>query len=54
MNTIEQESLRQRKVGPTVATSHPSSGDASFPQQKTDIRATSDESDADGLIDSER
>ncbi|VDK81493.1 unnamed protein product [Litomosoides sigmodontis] len=54
MNTVEQEFFRQRKVGSTIAANHPSSGDASFPQQKTDVRATSDESDADGLIDGER
>lgn len=51
---MEEESLRQRKVVLTDARSHPSSGDASFVLQKADVRATSDESDPDGLIDGER
>ncbi|KAL3982832.1 Cytidylyltransferase family protein [Acanthocheilonema viteae] len=51
---MEDEFLRQRKIGSTDATSHASSGDAPLLLQKTDIRATSDESDADALIDSER
>ncbi|EJW80207.1 phosphatidate cytidylyltransferase 1 [Wuchereria bancrofti] len=54
MKTAEKESLRQRKVESTDARSHPNSGDASSVVQKTDVRATSDESDADGLIDGER
>ncbi|CAG9532605.1 unnamed protein product [Cercopithifilaria johnstoni] len=51
---MEDEFLRQRKVGSPNVTSHPSSGDGVFLLQKTDIRAASDESDADGLIDGER
>uniref|UniRef100_A0A0R3S0T6 Phosphatidate cytidylyltransferase n=1 Tax=Elaeophora elaphi TaxID=1147741 RepID=A0A0R3S0T6_9BILA len=51
---MEEEILRQRKVGSTDGRSHPGSGDTPFLPQKTDVRATSDESDADGLIDGER
>nr|CDP92943.1 Bm2549, isoform f [Brugia malayi] len=54
MKTAEKESLRQRKVESTDARSHPNSGDASCVVQKTDVRAISDESDADGLVDGER
>lgn len=54
MDTKEGNSLRQRKIDPKDPTNHPSSGSISFTLQKTDIRATSDESDADGLIDGER
>ncbi|KAM3725382.1 Phosphatidate cytidylyltransferase [Dirofilaria immitis] len=54
MDMMEEESIRQRKIRSTIGKSDPSSGDVSFIRQKIDIRATSDESDADGLIDGER
>uniref|UniRef100_A0A915PN27 Phosphatidate cytidylyltransferase n=1 Tax=Setaria digitata TaxID=48799 RepID=A0A915PN27_9BILA len=54
MDTMEEESIRQRKFASEAGRSHLSSGDASFVSQKTDVRATSDESDADALVDGER
>ncbi|OZC07358.1 hypothetical protein X798_05668 [Onchocerca flexuosa] len=53
MDIMEEKSIRQRK-GETIGRSDPSSGDVSFTLQKADVRATSDDSDADGLIDGER
>lgn len=51
MEAVENETLRQRKV---VAGSHTGSEHPPSNHQKSDIRATSDESEADGFTDGER